>query len=61
MSGKDWQKPTEHGKRDPLSNQKQNAAMENPPRYAELGGLKSGTRGAKRNNMNVRRPGGTNG
>jgi len=59
--GKDWQKPSERGKRDPLTNEKTNGAMANPPRFAELGGLKNANKGAKRNNMTVRRPGGTNG
>jgi hypothetical protein len=60
MSGKDWMKPTERGKRDPLSNDKTNGAFENPPRYAELGGFKSSRIGHHRNKMTVRRPGGTN-
>lgn len=58
---KDWQKPSERGKRDPLSNQKSTGAMENPPRFSELGGMKNANKGPKRNNMTVRRPGGTNG
>ncbi len=58
---KDWQKPSERGRRDPLSNDKKSGPMENPPRYAELGGFKNARTGHHRNAMTVRKPGGTNG
>lgn len=61
MSGKDWQKPSERGKRDPLSNQKESGAFANPPRFAELGGFRNSNKGPKRNTMTVKRPGNTNG
>lgn len=49
--------PTERGKRDPLSNEQQNGTVTNPPRYAQLGGLKSARRGVSRNMMTIKKPG----
>lgn len=46
--------------RDPQSNVKDGGMIVNPPRYAELGGLSSGSkRGLSKNAMTVRMPGST--
>lgn len=60
MAGGDkFMKPSERGKRDPLSNEKMNGRISNPPRFAELGGLKNKTRGFNKNNMTINKPGGS--
>lgn len=54
-------KPTSKGKRDVLSNSRENGRIVNPPRMAELGGLSSVRKGGamKRNDLTIRKPGGT--
>lgn len=43
--------------RDPVSNEKQNGNIMNPPRFAEFGGFSSAARGLYRNMMKIVRPG----
>ncbi len=46
--------------RDPQDNASPSDKIRNPPRYMELGGIKSGSaRGFMTNDMKVRTPGGT--
>jgi hypothetical protein len=46
--------------RDPQDNASHNGQIVNPPRYMELGGLKSGgARGVNRNEFKVKAPGST--
>lgn len=52
-------KPTTKGMRQPLDNGSQSDMIVNPPRWAELGGLKSASKIGKKNSMAVRRPGQT--
>lgn len=52
-------KPTTKGMRQPLDNGSQSDMIVNPPRWAELGGLKSAGKIGKKNSMAVRRPGQT--
>ena len=57
----DYLKPRSTGIRDPQSNAQMNGRMFNPPRMAQLGGLKSPKRkGAmQKNSLAIRRPGDT--
>jgi hypothetical protein len=59
--GNGYLKPSSRGKRDPLSNAKNNGRIVNPPRMAELGGLSSvRKKGAMRKNeLTIRKPGGS--
>jgi len=50
-------KPSGRGRRDPLSNEKNNGRIVNPPRYAEQGGFTSANKGFKRNDKVIRKPG----
>lgn len=43
--------------RDPVSNEKENGNIVNPPRFAEFGGFSSASRGLTRNNQRIIRPG----
>lgn len=54
-------KPGEKGRRDPTSNGQQNGRITNPPRYAEIGGMKSARKGFGEapNNMRIVPPGGS--
>lgn len=57
----DYLRPSSKGKRDPLSNGKNNGRIVNVPRMAELGGLSSvKKRGAMmKNQLSLRKPGDT--
>ena len=59
MSGDRMFRPREKGMRDPLTDERKNGRLVNPPRYAHLGGLSSGKKGAVKNDMTVKKPGGT--
>ena len=59
MSGDRLFRPREKGMRDPLDNNRRNGRVVNPPRYAQLGGLSSGKRGTVKNDMVIKKPGGT--
>jgi len=60
MSGGDFLfKPSTRGKRDPVSNDKNNGRIVNPPRFAEIGGLKSARKGMAKNAMSIKKPGDT--
>lgn len=60
MSGGDRLfKPSERGRRDPVSDAQDNGQIKNPPRFAKIGGFKSAAKGVKKNDMNIRKPGGT--
>lgn len=50
-------KPTTKGMRQPLDNGSQQDMIVNPPRWAELGGLKSAAKIGKRNAQAIRKPG----
>lgn len=52
-------KPTTRGMRQPLDNGSAADYIINPPRWAELGGLKSASKIGKKNAMTVKRPGQT--
>ena len=52
-------KPTTKGMRQPLDNGSTSDMIVNPPRFAELGGLKSPGKLGKKNMMAVRKPGST--
>lgn len=43
--------------RDPLSDEKVNGNIVNPPRYAELGGLSSANKAVYRNTLKIVKPG----
>ena len=43
--------------RDPLSNEKLNGNIVNPPRFAELGGLSSRGKAVHRNDLKIVKPG----
>lgn len=57
----DYLKPSSRGRRDALSNARNNARIVNPPRFAELGGLSSAKkRGAMtKNQLSIKKPGDT--
>ena len=57
----DFLKPKSSGIREPLSNQQMNGRVMNPPRFAQLGGLKSAKRAGamSKNGLAIRRPGDT--
>lgn len=57
----DYLKPSSKGKRDPLSNSKNNGRIINPPRMAELGGLSSPKKSGamSKNNLGLKKPGDT--
>lgn len=50
-------KPTTKGMRQPLDNGSASDMIVNPPRWAELGGLKNASKIGKKNTMGVKRPG----
>jgi hypothetical protein len=50
-------KPSETGSREPLDNNRGNGRVVNPPRFAEVGGLKGPSKGVKKNNMTIASPG----
>ncbi len=52
-------KPTTKGLRAPLDNGSPGDKIANPPRWAEMGGLKSASKIGKKNTMTVKRPGQT--
>lgn len=52
-------KPTTKGMRAPLDNGSQSDMIVNPPRWAELGGLKNASKIGKRNQMTLKKPGQT--
>ena len=52
-------KPTTKGMRQPLDNGSTSDMIVNPPRWAELGGLKNSSKIGKKNTMTVKRPGRT--
>ena len=52
-------KPSTKGMRGPLDNGSASDIFVNPPRWAELGGLKSASKIGKKNKMMVRKPGQT--
>ena len=56
---KGFLKPTTKGMRGPQDNGSQSDMIVQPPRYAELGGLKSASKIGKRNAMTVKKPGST--
>ena len=47
--------------RDPLSNSQVNGVVVNPPRFNQIGGLKSASEGVKRNRYTIKKPGNTAG
>lgn len=51
--------PTTKGYRQPLENGSPNDLIVNPPRWAEMGGLKSARKIGGKNTMKVRKPGQT--
>lgn len=55
----DFLKPSSTGKRDPLSNAKNNGRIVNPPRMAALGGLSSVRKGGamSKNELSIKKPG----
>jgi len=65
MAGGDkFMKPSERGKRNPLSNEtgpSNNGPIVNPPRMAAIGGFKTDKRGFNKNTITIRKPGGMNG
>ncbi len=54
----DFLKPSAKGRRDELSNAKENGRIMNPPRMAALGGLKSANQSnaMRRNDLKIKRP-----
>ncbi len=52
-------KPTTKGMRAPLDNGSTSDMIVNPPRFAEIGGLKNPAKIGKKNTMAVRKPGQT--
>jgi hypothetical protein len=50
-------KPSTKGMRAPLENGSVGDMISNPPRWAQIGGLKSAAKIGKRNTMSVKRPG----
>ena len=54
-------KPSAKGRRDPLDNTKDGGLIVNPPRFAELGGLKSSRNATFKNRMTIKKPGNTRG
>lgn len=52
-------KPSSRGMRDPTSNAKMNGQIDNPPRYAEMGGFTGKGKGFKKNDKSIRKPGDT--
>lgn len=57
MPGERLFRPSERGRRDPLSNQKQNGRVANPPRMSEIGGLDRSSKGFNRNDKTIQKPG----
>ncbi len=55
----DYLKPSSKGIRDPLSTDQQNGRITNPPRWAQIGGLKNRTKAFFKNAMGIRKPGDT--
>lgn len=52
-------KPSTKGMRAPLDNGSTSDMIVNPPRWAQLGGLKSASKIGKKNTMGVKKPGST--
>lgn len=50
-------KPTTKGMRQPLENGSVGDFISNPPRWAEIGGLKNASKIGKKNTMAIRKPG----
>ena len=60
MSGGDRLfKPSGRGIRDPLSNEKQNMRIMNPPRFPKFGGFVNKTKAFFKNNLSIHTPGDT--
>ncbi len=59
MAKTSYLKPTTKGMRGPLDNGSASDMFVNPPRYAEIGGLKSASKIGPRNKMAVKKPGQT--
>lgn len=59
MSANSYLKPTTRGMRAPQDNGSPADKIANPPRYAEIGGLKSASKIGKKNSMTLRKPGAT--
>lgn len=52
-------KPSSLGIRDPLTNNKNNMRIVNPPRFPEVGGFVSKAKGFFKNALNIGKPGDT--
>lgn len=52
-------KPSGRGIRDPLTNDKNNMRIINPPRFPKFGGFTSKMKGFFRNNLAIKTPGDT--
>ena len=50
-------KPSGRGIRDPLTNEKQNMRIMNPPRFPKFGGFVSKAKGFFKNNLTIKTPG----
>jgi hypothetical protein len=50
--------PASTGMRKPTDNSRVNGRVVNPPRFAELGGLTSGSKALTGNNIKIHKPGG---
>lgn len=59
MSGTNYLKPSTKGSRGPQDNGSVSDMIVQPPRYAEIGGLKNAGKIGKRNTMAVKKPGQT--
>lgn len=59
MGNSSYLKPTTKGMRQPLENGSASDMIANPPRWAELGGLKSASKIGPKNKMTVKKPGQT--
>lgn len=55
--GTSYLKPSTKGMRQPLENGSASDMFVNPPRWAELGGLKNASKIGKKNKMAIRKPG----
>jgi hypothetical protein len=52
-------KPSGSGIRNPTSNEQNNGRIVNPPRYPQMTGFSSASKGIARNSMTIRKPGAT--
>jgi hypothetical protein len=59
MSGDALFRPKEIAPRSPVTDERHNGRIVNPPRWAHLGGLKSAGKAVTKNEINVRMPGST--